>query len=260
MRILIIDYLSPTGHVNFDQIHINSILNLGHKVHLVGRKGQFPAFEKKEDVTITNIPDFFYKSYSFPVLTERVLGVLCLIWIRYLYSHSQGGYDSVVFLSYDILTLPMFRISIPVYLINHNNVDQLDNIIKLYLTRHIPSNYCHVALNEYMYDRLKSLLPSYCIYYVPHGCLEPTNDRKPSFVEEDDKFIFCPVNRNYNASLMRAVMNSVEFNRFLEINNIVFFVKHQLQSDSTGNIKVISILDDEEYNYLLSYFAIRRWF
>jgi len=251
MQLLIIDYLSPRGHINFDQIHINALIELGYKVHLVGRKGQYPAFVGKPNVEITEIPEFYYKSYPLPTLTDIIKGVLCLKWIKKRVKLEK--YWSVIFLSYDTLTIPFFRTTQSVYLINHNNVDQIENTIKLKLLERLPFNYIHIALNNFMYDRLKELFPDKQIYSIPHGYLAPSaNCRKPAFLINKGRVLFCPVNRNIDKEVMDKILNSKTFNKYLQDNNILLFVKEQLCSDSLGNVKRLGNLENEEYNYMLN--------
>lgn len=129
MKILIIDYLSPSGHKNFDSIHIKSLLDIGHSLHLVGRRGQYPRFVGSEGVQITQIPEKYYCVCSLPSFTERFQGIRILCWIKkYI---PLDNYNQIIFLSYDILSLFCFKTSVKVFLVDHNNVDQFDSKVKL---------------------------------------------------------------------------------------------------------------------------------
>lgn len=251
MHILVIDYISPIEHINFDLIHIQSLLDLGHRLHLVGRKGQFLDFNSYKEVQITDIPDRFYIKRPVHSLSARVQGLLSLWWIK---SHiGFGNYDLIIFLSYDILSFFTFRTSVPVYLINHNNVDQLDNRIKLYLTKTLKPNYSHIALNEYMENKMKELLPKKNILFVPHGFLKPADRMsRPSFLKDDGGFVFCPVNRNYDAKLVSELINSPVVNNYIRDNRMTIFFKSQLIKEEKENILPIGMLTDEEYDYMLT--------
>ena len=252
MNILVIDYLSPPGHANFDQIHIQSLLDLGHKLCLVGRRGQFPAFNASSVVNKVQIPEKYYKCHFKKSISERILGILCLLWIK---RHIKlREYEKIVFLTYDILSIPFFRADVPVYLVNHNNVDQFESSIKLKITKHLPSNYAHVALNEYMADELRKFLSGKTVFMVPHGYLPPTGEEvRPSFVQDGECFIFCPVNRNFNDVLIKEILKSEMVDRYLKKRDIILYVKSQLLSQNKGNIKVLPYLNTDEYNYMLSH-------
>lgn len=252
MKILVIDYLSPSGHVIFDLIHIKSLLDLDYSLDLVGRKDHFSSLSNTPNIKIIDIPECFYKKYPISGLTERIQGILCLWWINKQLDFKK--YDKVIFLSYDILSLFIFRTELKVFLINHNNVDQLDNKIKLFLTKHLPKNFSHIVLNEYMRERVKSLMPETETIYIPHGYLIPTSCHcRPSFIKTGEKFLFCPVNRNYNATIVSEIVCSTEFNKFLVDNGIILYIKPQMIGESNRNIRILQYLNDEEYNYMISY-------
>lgn len=252
MKLLLIDYISPQGHIIFDHIHIQALLSAGYDLHLVGRKGQFADFVNKGLVTITEIPEKYYRYYKrFYSLMERIKGVLSLFWIKK--NLNLRNFDGIVFLSYDILSLYFFRTSVAVYLINHNNVDQFNSRIKLSMTRDLPSNFIQIALNDYMEDELKRLLPKRKVCFVPHGFLEPTNaGLRPKFINDGDRFIFCPVNRNYDSAIINDIIQSATFKEYLNQNRIQLYIKSQLCQAPEGNIRLLPYLSEAEYNYMLS--------
>lgn len=254
MKILIIDYLSPRGHVKFDRIHINALAGDGVSIDIVGKSNQFLDFKDRENLSISNIPDCLFKNYPLKPLSERLLGILRLLWICLHFKIKD--YDAIIFLSYDVLSLSFCRIKGNVFLINHNNVSQLCNSTKLFLTRRLPLNYKHIVLNKYMFKRLKGLLPHKDVIYVPHGIdLTTSSVIKPSFISEEKLFLFCPVNRNYDSSLLGKLLNSEELNKFLKSHNIIlYFKKNNVVKSDLSYIKAIDgFLSDGEYNYMLTH-------
>ncbi len=254
MKVLLIDYLSPRGHIKFDKIHIRALAEEAGGIDVVGKKGHFPDFEEKDNISITSIPDCLFKKMPLKPLTERLLGLFRLLWIN-IHFHLTD-YDVVIFLSYDVLSSFFFRKKEKVFMINHNNVSQLSNSIKLFLTRNLPSNYIHVALNKNMYDRLKELLPYKNIVYVPHGLDTDTlSVIRPSFINEGEKFMFCPVNRNYDREVLEELLNSKELNTYLETKSLSLYVKkNDITNSQLSRIRIIDgFLKDEEYNYMLTH-------
>lgn len=250
MKILCVDYISAPGHMNFNKIHINAFLKLGHELHLVGKSGQFSNIKESDSVFIYSIPDKCYKMGTIPSLSFRLQGICALLWVKKNFNISK--FDYVIFLTYDVLSLVLYRFNNRVILINHNNVDQLDSSIKLFLTKQLPSYYIHVALNEYMQEHLCLLLPNRKVLYVPHGYLEPaTTSKRPSFIDNNDRFIFCPVNRNVDIGLIQDLLESNSFKNYLVDNGILLFVKSQLFGKSEGNIRTIEMLSESDYNYML---------
>lgn len=252
MNILVIDYISLRGHRNFNKIHIESLLRLGHSLHLVGREGQFDNIEQSSNVRITNIPDWMFKHHAIGQLTERINGIIRLWWIKFYVKPKR--YDDTIFLVYDILSLFFYRDVCKTYLVNHNNVSQLLNRVKYWLTKHLPSNYTHVTLNEEMELRLKELLPSREVKMVPHGICPPSDlISRPPFVSDKQQFLFCPINRNYDISFVKRLFESRELVDFLNANDIVLYLKESMPV-SVERDKVIKIedrIDLSFYNYLL---------
>ena len=253
MRLLLIDYLSPPGHKKFDSIHISALCDLNHELQLIGRTGQFNGIAKKGYIHVRSFPKWMFKPLPIKPLTERLKGIIRLIWL--LLTVRTTDFDGVVFLSYDVLSLFVYRISGRVYLINHNNVSQInDSKIKLMLTRSLPSNYIHVALNQQMERRIKELLPSKDVVYIPHGYMvDDGKDRKPRYLLGDERFLFCPVNNNYNQDFVKKLLSSHLLQDFLSKNSIKIITKEKLLQGENNN-QVLGIrgrFSEEEYRYLM---------
>lgn len=242
--------MSPLGHEVFNFIQLDALLAIGCNIHAVVFGNYLNCYKNINKVEITQIPSKYIKTNKSP-FHSRINDIKRLIWIKrnIILNH----YDYIIFSSYDILSLCFFRFKHKILLINHNNVDQFNSKIKLYLTKKLPLNYEHIVLNEYMGSNLIDFLSNKVVKYIPHGFLEPSfKMRRPEIVIEGEKFIFCPVNRNYDKFLIENLIHSNIFNNYLEQNNITLLVKKQLIEYPKRNIKIVGILDDEEYNYMLS--------
>lgn len=252
MEILIVDYMSYKQHCNFNKIHLEALQNQNHSLCLVGRKGQFDNITKNGKTSIVNIPEYLFLSLPFNPLFERLLGIFKIWWLlRHL---NLKDYDAVVVLTYDILSLFVFRTSVPVILINHNNVSQLSSKIKLWLTRRLPKHYIHVALNEEMEERLCELIPDRIIKLIPHGICPPSPKlKKPSFVQQDENYIFCPVNSNYDNEFVKEIFESQKLSNYLDKTNQLLYLKPNMpiESESQRIIKINSKLTNEEYDYMI---------
>jgi len=253
MDILLIDYRSIKAHQNFNKIHIGALMRLGHRVTLIGKAGHFDDIEDTSHINKIIIPDRFFKKYPFAQITKRLRELFCLLWLRRKINYS--AFDLVVIPTYDILSFFLFRINNKTILINHNNVSQLDNRVKLWLTKTLPNHYVHVALNELMKDRLGYLLQGKRIYHIPHGI--PYLDRqetRPAFIEDEKPFIFCPINSNYDYSFLQSVFSSEDLKAYIESRGIILFVKKSMGLiTNSSNIIDLSVLSDADYNYMLSH-------
>ena len=251
MKLLLLDYISYSGHKNFNKIHINALLSLGHELCLYGKRGQFDNIEKSM-VDIYDIPDCFFKDYPITPVSFRLRCIATLNWLK---RHIiWENYDVVVFLTYDILSIFTFEIKQKTILINHNNVSQLWSCIKRFLTRRLPPNYIHVALNKEMENRLKELFPLRDVYHVPHGLCPPSDEiKKPSFISVGEKFVFCPINNNFDKQFVKKIFEDRVLYEFLKETGITLCLKESLGVCSDENVikKVPGTMDYGEYNYML---------
>ena len=250
MKILLLDYISYPGHRTFNKIHIDALKSLGHELHLLGRKGQFDNIASAGIADIGIIPESLFRQWPLPAVTFRLQGIAALLWVKR--NIKLNNYDIIVVLTYDILSFFVFRTPKDVILINHNNVPQLWSKVKLACTRKLPKNYIHVALNQEMEQRLKELLPERKVYHIPHGICPPTKDiLRPNFIKEGSRFVFCPVNRNYDAFFVKRIFEDKELLAFLGQRGYKLYVKENLGIDGTlKNIESItSNLGYAENNY-----------
>lgn len=252
-KILLIDYMSPKGHENFDSIHIKSLLSLGYNLTLIGREGQFDCIPHNERLIIKKLPNWCFHTFTFfKPLFVRIQEILALIYIMCRYNPKQ--YDYTIFLCYDILSTFFFRTKGKVILINHNNVGQLDNKIKLILTKTYPE-YMHISLNEQMQIRLTELLPGHNVEYVPHGLVPPfINVTTSNFINNSTQILFCPVNLNFNRAAISLIFNDDTFLDYLKSKNMVLYVKSfkGLRNDRNELYIIKERVNDDDYKYLIT--------
>ena len=253
MKLLLIDYISFLGHRNFNKIHIEALQSIGHELTLLGKKGQFDNITINENMKVLEMPKRYFRKYPYPAVSFRLQGIGALLWVK---THTRlKEYDAIIILTYDILSLFVFRTSVPVYLIDHNNVSQLWSKLKLSLTRCLPANYMHIALNRDMEKRLQELLPRKHVFHIPHGLCPPSTDmKKPSFVSENERYLFCPVNRNYDASFIKFVFESPLLGTYLRDNNLKLYIKDQLGLKCNEVIEIVpQNMEIKQYNYMLQH-------
>lgn len=251
MKLLVVDYLSIAGHRTFNRIHIEALRKIGVNLHLVGREGHFSNVEGLSDVEISVIPERFYRRRPIVQLTARLSDISCLRWIKRHFSFEH--YDAVLFLTYDILSFFSFRTRQKVLLFDHNNVGQLDQRVKLILTRMLPHNFIHLALNDDMEQRLKELLPNRIVYKIPHGVASPSPIlTRPSFMNEEQKFVLCPINANYDSQFLKAILTNARLRSYLTLHNLKLYVKKCIGVTSSDCILPIeNRLEMSEYNYMI---------
>lgn len=251
MKILVIDYISFEAHQNFNKIHLEAFLRMGHSLHLVGNKGQFDNIDKSDRIEISTIPYCFSRAYPFPQVTTRLKFIICLWWLQFRY-HLKD-YDLIVFPTYEPLSIHAFRTKYPVVLITHDG-HYLDNKVKLRALKSTPRHYLHICLNRGMESHVRSLLPRRKVMYVPHGICPPSLALSmPSNINEGDLFLFCPVNAKYKREFVEGILNNPVLKSYLEANKIKLYVKKQLVTTCT-NGSVVTIennISKPEYDYMI---------
>lgn len=251
MRILVIDYISYKAHQNFNKIHLETFLRMGHSLHLVGNEGQFDNIEKNGNVEVSIIPNCFSRAYPFPQVTTRLKFIICLWWLRIKYHLKE--YDLIVFPTYEPLTVHAFRTKYPVVLITHDG-HYLDNKVKLRVLKTTPLHYMHICLNRGMETHVRNLLPGRKVMYVPHGICPPAVElSKPSYMTQGDTFLFCPINMKYKREFVEGIINNPELHKYLEENNIKLYVKSQLVTTCNSDfiVTIENNLSKPEYDYMI---------
>ena len=255
MKILIIDYLSYKAHQNFNKIHFDALVKMGHSLHLVGREGQFDNMKECNKVIISRLPEFFFRkfSFSFASLVYRIIYVMCLLWVR---THFRfNNYDAIIVPTYDPMSIFALRTCKKTILITHD-AHYLDNRVKLFFLKQTPKHYIHIGLSEEMTFHIQELLPNRKVFHVPHGlCQPPVQMKKPDFIKKGEKFLFCPVNSLYNKEFVNGMLNDDILNNYLKNNNIKIYVKKQLvmNNNSDNIIRIDNMLTKEEYDYMIKY-------
>lgn len=249
MNILVIDYLSYSGHRNFNRIHLGVLLDMGHTLTLVGKKGHFDEYKGDPKVKVY---------YPVTPKDSHFKNIINLFKIRNKVRISN--FDVVLFPTYDVASLFVFRSNKPTYIIDHNTVGMLNNTlfgrIRLFLTRTLPSNYYHICLNKSMETRLRELDRKHTIFHIPHGICPPAmNLEKPDFLNENQHFICCPINRNYDSDFVQSIFESSRLGEYLESNNIVLLLKDGIPCNCRNKniIRIESGLSKPQYDYLIQY-------
>lgn len=252
LNILILDYLSYKGHRFFNRIHIQALLSLGYNLTLVGKEGQFDEYVGKIKTIVIPSPKPKLAITNYYIFRD----IASLNWIKSNIEFDK--YDRIIIPTYDILSFSFFRIHQKTFVVNHNNISLFAESkigkIRLWLTKQLPTNYTHICLNTLMKDELQKLLPSKTVVQVPHGlCKASSILKKPEFIANDESFIFCPVNRNFDKDKLETILNSKVLHTKLKELKLRFYIKDVIPYNGNCEmiVKVGSLLSREEYNYML---------
>jgi len=253
--ILVVDYLSAYGHRSFNRIHIEALQSCGVNIILLSKKGYFSYLNDKTSIQYS-IPSFLFKHFKpgkAAQLLVRLLDILKLLYTRYVAYKVKADYT--IFLCYDILSFFTYRTKANVAIVNHYNVDDIGNDFKCRLTKRLPSHYVHVALNDFIKNRLEYLLPHANIIVIPHGIDHRIVDidKMPLMKYNLQNYIFCPVSSSCDISFLQGILESDEVEEYLADNNIKVCIKGQsIKINNNNIISLPSYIDEELYNCLLT--------
>ena len=247
MKILIVDYLSYAGHKRFNKIHIDALSSLNHELFFVGKKEQFPPYCQSK--VVCEPPEFFFKTFPVQGLSSRIQNFLCLKWI---YKRiNEKDYDLIIFPTYDIVSLFFSPFKQKCFVINHNNIGQLDSKVKLWMTRHLSSFVSHITLDLSSKKRLQQLVTDASVFMVPHGYDRPSSDiERPKWLDSRN-FLFCPVNRNFDHMEVEKLISNTGFRDSLTIHKACLYLKNYDVTNDTIIKSIPSNIPQKEYDYLI---------
>lgn len=247
MKILVIDYLAPMGHVGYVTYQLECLKSLGHKITFYSHKEFYEACNVKE-IEFKAFPNYLYSKTGsrFKPLLERIQGIVKLLYINmYLIFYK---YDAILFMSYDIMSFWIFKSQRNTFIINHNNVTDFSKRLKIFLHRHISDKVTYVALAPFIADYLKKNIKNR-IVMIPHG-ITKKYDRVESSCRQlyGGKFIYVPTTSSCDENLLMKIINSKSVNNYLKESGIKLVIKSLKIDISNSNCVIISqYIDAETY-------------
>lgn len=252
-RLLYIDYLSQSGHINFNKTFIKDISNLDLKIDFIFRKNYSASFGIKKNVL--TIPDRFYLSANSFIMRLNYFKIL-----RYIDKKiNLNNYDYVLLSSYDEVSLYFSRIRSKLILINHNNLANLDNIIKRFFFKRISNVNYNVVFENYMMDNLKKFQIKN-LFKISHGLPDPlrvSNIKNTIFLKNQtikfdsfEKLIFIPSLSSLDKKFILQLILDKDFINFLNANNVLLILKTKelFNVNMTNFIVINEFLSDIDYN------------
>jgi hypothetical protein len=242
-RLLYIDPLSFTGHVNFNKIYIKELYKMNLNINFVFKDGYSHKLGVKNDVL--TIPNEFYSSNK--GLLTRLNNIRIL---RYIDKKiSLEDYDYVILSSYDTISLFFSGIKCKLILVNHNTLQGLENRIKRFFFKSISKNNIHIVFEEYMKDYL-STIGVHNVNKISHGFMKSitkTEINKNFFFEgsevslnDFEKVLFIPSLHHLDQIFIENLIIDKGFVSFLESNNILLVIKTNLKiKNESINIQFI---------------------
>ena len=261
MKILYIDPISSEGHINYNRIQLQALINESICIDCVCVEGyeKYLSFPEYNKIVFSLIP------LSLVNRSNSIFARLSLVRIfRYVKKNfSIRSYDIVLFSSFDEFSFYFSNIkSDNIYLVCHRNVEDLNrSIIKrrvmLLISTRISS---FIVFNDYMKDRMLRA-KCYNTEIVSHGFPNKITvldasielDIFISFLSSYEHILFSPSSGSIDYDKISELIISDDFIEFLEQNNILFVLKSSPRrfTHNSKNILIVeSRLENDIYNYL----------
>lgn len=255
MKLLLVDYLAPIGHIGFNSYHIGIIKSLSNDVTFMSSQKHINDCDCQGIKTLS-LPKSLFTCYRLipRSIYNRVQDIFKLLYLK---CHlKKNKYDKIIFLSYDIMATGLIKFkNIDIYLVNHANIDGLKHEFKRYLTIKLPFNYKLVTLAPYIQDFAKSIIKNKKILMIPHGLSKVYKATDYNELPLGlDKFIYCPANSSCNTKLLESICNNEMVHDYLKDNRITLVIKGVSFNIINANIMFITgFIDDKTYGSIMSH-------
>lgn len=239
-KILLIDSLSPIGHINFNNIHISAILKAGYALECAFHEGYSKQLNIPNAVIVHEYPIKKYSNWRLTVL-------------RFLKDVKKNlnlqDYDYIIHSSYDDLTILLANYP-KSFLIDHNNLSRLGSIIRRVVFNLISLRHIHISLSTEIQGFLNANGISNIL--IPHGLVSPFPYKTDQQNAEDDSYkIFIPSAGSSDIEVIRLYFSNDEFIQFLKKHNIEISIRSSTLTSDCKNIKIFqNRLDESEYEKL----------
>ncbi|WKV08010.1 hypothetical protein Q2T46_10690 [Thermoanaerobacterium sp. CMT5567-10] len=258
MKILYVDLLSPSGHIGLNKILVKTLSNLVD-LDIVWRNNYINIDELKDvndrNINVYYIPEKLYKE-SVSKISYRLNNVKIIKWL--LRNFDINKYNLVFISSYETISFSMAwprKLKTRTVILNHNNLDELQNKVKYLFFKLIPRHIEHIVFEEYMKDYLKESIKIDNKIWVMHHPIsfDKYHDAKRFGLlgKEKDKcdIIFAPSGSNDELFIKNLINNQLVY-KYLSQTNWRLIIKSKEITYEDNYLKIFSnYLDYKEYLY-----------
>lgn len=237
-RILYIDPICLPGHLNYNQLQIDALGKYNYRVDYVFSKEYSQKLKLDSRLIALYIPSKFISYRNGIVYRLNMYRTL-----RYIKKNLDlNRYENVIISCYDEISLGIANFP-KSYIIDHNNLSKLNNVIKKYFYNLISKKHIHVALNDHTYHYIKDIL-KYNVVKNAHGLVKPFyNDSNTN-----DRYIFAPSILSSDKEFIQNALCNEKFNKFLKKNRIRLILRGDYDISKCQMVSVIKgRMDFEDY-------------
>lgn len=255
-KILYIDPLLQNGHVNFNNIYIESLRKSGYLLEFVFVSGYEGKLNIDSSDVVYLIPNFFFKK-DLGKLGNRIAYFFALLFIKMVVDFKK--YDLIIFSSFEEVSFFLSNIK-KCYLINHINAStSVESKVKFFFLNKVLINNSLIVFDQETKNYLSSK-GNYKIYVQPHGLPKvksniATNEDYEFRVILDElakykKVLFSPSESSSDKDFINELIQSNKFMEYLEQEDVLFVYKDKSPVIKRNTLVISRFLSQDEYDYL----------
>ena len=239
-KVIYVNYMKQFGHINFDQIHIQALLEQGFDVKVVMHHDIANKMNLSKEFYALTLPTFLgYECKS--GLINRLLYVMTLIYIKLHINFSK--YDYCIISNLDEISLSVVPLAKKMYMFCHDKCRGLENKIKFFFFKHLSKHHEFIVFSNEMQIPFKD--KGFCnIHVISHGCIPP-------FTGSDMSHDFCNMLSIYDFVVFHPSPKSdinflkkiytKKYNDILYRNNILLLLRNSpFEDKGYSNIRFIN--------------------
>lgn len=246
MKVLYIDPFSSSSHANFNRMHIEAIRKVAEDIHFVFKENYWKEIGVQTSEVCYAIPSSYFGINKGGFINRFYM---CRVLWKIRQNVPLRQYDKIIFAAYEEISLFFALYTVPLYLINHNNISSLNNRVKRFFFKSISKRNTHIVLEPYIKDYLKSL-GIQKVEVVRHGLIPPYSSSSFQITTTllHKRFLFSPSMQSVDIEFMEKMINNESFIKYLETHNLFLVLRSKTLHSSSPNIVVFShYMPKEEY-------------
>jgi len=169
-KVLFIDYFYNRGHVNFNQIHINALIEQGYDVKVVIHKSLARQLTFPTTQYALLLPEWIRKREGRHPILNRILLLITLLYIQLRISTNK--YQHVIISYLDEVSLGLIPLCKDKHIICHHNANNFTNKTKNQFLKRIARHNSFLVFNDYIKEAfLEHGINNVSV--ISHGCISP---------------------------------------------------------------------------------------
>lgn len=241
-KILFIDPLSPTGHIQYNNYWINCLNNLECSYETCFKKNYKKNFDLKEKsyeieekyyLKLEKSKNFFIKRYYLFLILKEIEKKV-----------NFEDYDKIIFSSFENFSLFIYLLFYKnknIYAILHNNIQKINNKIIYFLIKSISKKINLISLDENIKENLEKIKINTGLVIHPIPNKFKLNTQKDNHIIK----IFSPSKTSIDENFILELLGAKKLLKNLKLE---FFIRNTKLEMKIDNLTISKrYLSDEEY-------------